>query len=90
MLPGGESAAWLLLSAEYRDDPVTGAMCIAHQVEPAAFRLTMPAGETVTIANAGTDQPGVRGLAPNGGLLTCRGELNTGPGLTQITIGSAM
>jgi hypothetical protein len=90
VLPGGESAAWLLMSAEYRDDPVTGAMCTAHQVEPAAFRLTLPAGGTVTVANAGTHQPGVRGLAANGGLLTCRGELNTGPGLTQITIGSAM
>lgn len=90
VLPGGASAAWLLISAEYRDDPATGRMCTAHQVEPAAFRLTLPAGGTVTVANADTYQPGVRGLAANGGLLTCRGELNTGPGLTRITIGSAM
>jgi hypothetical protein len=90
VLPGGESAAWLLMSAEYRDDPVTGALCTAHQVEPAAFRLTLPTGGTVTVANAGPHQPRVRGLAANGGLLTCRGELNTGPGLTRITIGSAM
>ena len=76
VLPSGESAAFLLISAEYRDDPVTGGMCTAHQVEPAAFRLTLPAGGTVTVAN--------------GGLLTCRGELNTEPGLTQITIGSAL
>ena len=90
VLPGGASAAWLLISAEYRDDPVTGAMCTAHHVEPAAFRLTLPAGGTVTVANADTHQPAVHGLAANGGLLTCRGELNTGPGLTEITIGSAM
>jgi hypothetical protein len=90
VLPGGESAAWMLVSAEYRDDPVTGGMCTAHQVEPAAFRLTLPAGGTVTVANAGTYQPGVRSLPANGGLLTCRGELNAGPGLTKITIGSAM
>lgn len=90
VLARGESAAWLLISAEYRDDPVTGGTCTAHQVEPAAFRLTLPAGGTLTVANAGPYQPGVRGLAANGGLLTCRGELNTGPGLTQITIGSAM
>lgn len=90
VLAGGESAAWLLVSAEYRDDPVTGGMCTAHQVEPAAFRLTLPAGGTVTVANAGTQRQGVRGLAANGGLLTCRGELNTGTGLTRITIGSAM
>jgi hypothetical protein len=89
VLPGAESAAWLLISAEYRDDPATGGMCTAHQVEPAAFRLTMPAGGTVTVANADTHQPAVRGLAANGGLLTCRGELNTGPGLTRIAIGSA-
>ena len=90
VLPGGASAAWLLISAGYRDDPVTGGMCTAHQVEPAAFRLTLPAGGTVTVANADTYRPAVRGLAANGGLLTCRGELNTGSGLSQVTIGSAL
>jgi hypothetical protein len=75
VLPRTGSAAWLLISAEYRDDPVTGGLCTAHQVEPAAFRLTLPAGGTVTVAN--------------GGLLTCRRELNTGSELTQVTIGRA-
>jgi hypothetical protein len=90
VLPRGTSAAWLLISAEYRDDPATGGMCTAHQVEPAAFRLTLPAGGTITVSNADAHQPAVHGLAANGGLLTCRGELNTGPGLTEITIGNTM
>jgi hypothetical protein len=89
VLPSGESAAWLLVSAGYRDDPVTGGICTAHQVEPAAFRLTLPARGTVTVANAAAPQSGVRRLTANGGLLTCRGELNTGSDLTQVTIGRA-
>ena len=90
MLQPGESATWLLVSAEYRDDPLTGALCTPHQVEPAAFRLSLPGNGTTTVANTDAGRPVVRGLAANGGLLTCRGELNTGPGLTQITIGTAL
>lgn len=90
VLPHGESAAWLLVSAEYRDDPVTGALCTPHQVEPAAFRLTLPTVGAMTVPNADSRQPATPGLVPNGGLLTCRGELNTGSGLTQITIGSSL
>jgi hypothetical protein len=82
-LAGGESAGWLLISAEYRDDPASaGGLCTAHQVEPAAFRLTLPAGGALTVSNTGPRPQAVHGLPPNGGLLTCRGELNTGPGLT--------
>ena len=90
VLLAGESAAWLLISAEYRDDPVTGAICTAHHVEPAAFRLTLPAGGTVTVADGGTSRSAAGGLTANGGLLTCRGELNTSPGLTHVAIGSAL
>jgi len=90
VLPPGESAAWLLVSAEYRDDPLTGALCTPHQVEPATFRLSLPGGGTITVTNADTHQPPVYSLDKNGGLLTCRGELNTGPNATQIIIGSAL
>jgi hypothetical protein len=91
-LRAGESAASILISAEYRDDPTSSnGLCTAHQLEPASFRVTLPAGGSLTLVNA-TPATKTKGSDPtaNGGLATCRGELNTGSGLTQITIGNTI
>lgn len=71
----GEAIGQLTLIAEYRDDP-TGAdkgICEPHWIVPASWRLTLPSGRSLTVANADRSNPG--GILPSGGFVTCRGEM---------------
>jgi hypothetical protein len=66
----------LALQAEYRDGPasVDHGYCEPLWVIPAAWRVTLPDGYALTVANADrTNPPGFGGSS--GGLVTCRGEL---------------
>jgi hypothetical protein len=87
----GETVASILVSAEYRDDPQGDGMCTAHPLEPASFLVMLPAGGSLTLVNA-VAPAGQADGAPtgNGGLATCRGELNTGTGFAQISTGNAV
>ncbi|HEY6276240.1 MAG TPA: hypothetical protein VIX86_07895, partial [Streptosporangiaceae bacterium] len=52
-LAPGELVGTLLLAAEYRDDPASpDGLCTAHQVAPARWRITLPAGPAITVPNA--------------------------------------
>jgi hypothetical protein len=83
-LAPGELAGTMLLAAPYRDDPASpNGLCTAHQVAPAGWRITLPAGPAITVPNAVPHWAG-GGLTPDGGLTTCRGRLSaTGP----VTVG---
>lgn len=80
-LKHGEKAAFITLSAEYRDDlSGNGGMCSArHQIEPARWLVTFATRGVRRVANRDPheDIPHLRTLPRNHGLLTCRGELNT-------------
>jgi hypothetical protein len=80
-LKRGETAAFITLSADYRDDPAgNGGLCSPrHQIEPAIWLISFARGGPKRIANAdpAEGRQRVRGLPGNHGLLTCRGELNT-------------
>jgi hypothetical protein len=77
----GEKAAFITLSAEYRDvSSGNGGLCSArHQIEPATWRGTLATGGVRRVANRDRheDIPRVRTLPRDHGMLTCRGELNT-------------
>ena len=83
-LAPGELVGTLLLAAAYRDDAASpDGLCTAHQVAPARWRLTLPAGPAITVPNAVPHWAGPS-LAPRGGLTTCRGRVSaTGP----VTVG---
>ncbi len=69
-VPIAEVVAELVLVAHYRDDPVTGGLCV-HIVVPASWRLDLPTG-AMTVANASkpANHPA---QVPR--LMTCRGVL---------------
>ena len=73
----GEHAAPLIVAAEFTYDPPTGNACARH-LEPATWRLTLPSGGALTVANADPHATAraARGLPANRGLLTCRGLLD--------------
>jgi hypothetical protein len=78
----GERLATLTLLAGYRDDPRTGNLCTAHQVEPASWRLRL-ADKPVTVRNANPDALG-RNITRDNGLTTCRGHLASASALVTI------
>ena len=72
--PAGQLLAWLVLEAAGIHHRGTFAgSCHGHQVDPAAFTVTLSSGGPVTVPNASA----ARGLAltRDGGLLTCQGRL---------------
>lgn len=77
-LPADELAAYLPLTAGYRDDR-DGSGCTPHWVVPQAWRLVLAAG-TFTMPN-GRGTADARPLG-SGGLITCRGRF--GAGAVQI------
>jgi hypothetical protein len=80
----GAFVASLLLEAEYRDGPasVDRGYCAPLWVIPAAWRVTLPDGQVLTVANADRFNPvGFDGTS--GGLVTCRGELR---GIRHATV----
>jgi hypothetical protein len=72
----GAFVASLALGAEYRDGPpsVDHGYCEPLWVIPAAWRVTLPHGQALTVANADRFNPVGFG-GSSGGLVTCRGEL---------------
>jgi hypothetical protein len=71
----GAFVGTLALQAEYRDGPanVDHGYCEPLWVIPAAWRVTLPDGHALTVANADRLNPEFSGSS--GGLVTCRGEL---------------
>jgi hypothetical protein len=72
----GAFVAGLALAAEYRDGPasVDHGYCEPLWLIPAAWRVTLPHGQALTVANADRYNPVGFG-GSSGGLVTCRGEL---------------
>jgi hypothetical protein len=72
----GAFVASLALAAEYRDGPasVDHGYCQPLWIIPAAWRVTLPHGQVLTVANADRLNPAGSG-GSSGGLVTCRGEL---------------
>jgi len=72
----GAFVGGLVLEAEYRDGPakVDHGYCEPLWVIPAAWRVTLPDGQALAVANADRYNPAGFG-GPSGGLVTCRGEL---------------
>ena len=81
----GERIASVHVNAEYRDDPVTGGLFTAHQVEPATWRLWLPSGTSITAPNA---NPRGRNITGDNGLTTCRGRL--AQAFSPVTVGPAV
>jgi hypothetical protein len=83
-------AGWILLAAEYRDDPsAPNGLCTAHYVIPATWRITLPGG-VLSVRNAVPRDRipaglGSRTWSPHLAMVTCRGRMGT-PSL--VTIGS--
>lgn len=76
-LSPGELVGVMVLSAEYRDDPSSpDGICAARRIVPAIWRIQLPSGASVTVPNSDSLDTG-RQFAPDGALLTCRGELDT-------------
>jgi len=73
--PPGELVYWWLLMSEYRDGPanVDNGVCQPDWVVPASWRIILPGGATLTVANSDPDNFGR--LVPGGGLVTCLGRL---------------
>ena len=72
----GERVAALIVSAEFRFDPVRHGTC-ARRVEPTAWRLKFASGGVLTVRDADLHVRGhPRGLPADHGLLTCRGILD--------------
>jgi hypothetical protein len=81
----GELTGIIPLMSEYRDGPASVArgLCEPLWVVPAMWRVTLPAGGALTVANADSADPAR--LVRSGGFVTCRGHLgSTGP----ATVGS--
>ena len=74
----GEGAAPLIVAASYSDDSSAGHRACARPLEPAAWRLTIPSGGTLTVANADPQatSKAAHGLPADHGLLTCGGLLD--------------
>lgn len=72
-MPAREVVASLLLIAAgaHPDDPAVA--CAGHRVDPAALRITLATGGSITMRNAAAS-PGPE-LTRDGGLTTCRGSL---------------
>lgn len=73
VLPG-ELTGILPLAAEYRDAPTQDGRCNPFWVIPAAWRIILAGGGTLTVPNADRHDPAR--LVPSGGLVTCRGQLD--------------
>ena len=72
--PAGQLSAWLVLQAAGTHPGGDSAWaCQGHQVAPAVFRITLPAGGPLTVPNASATRGPA--LTRVGGLLTCRGRL---------------
>jgi hypothetical protein len=80
-MPAGQVSASLLLISAGTHPPSGAPSCSGHQVDPAAFRVTLASGGSVGAPNASS----ARGpaLTGDGGLLTCRGRLF---GQRQVTV----
>jgi hypothetical protein len=77
--PAGELVYGWILLAEYRDNPATAGVgiCQPDWVIPARWRVTLPDGATLAVANHD----------PHGlwhSLVTCKGELDTPSPLTYL------
>jgi hypothetical protein len=81
-MPAGQVSASLLLIAA-GTHPGGAPSCSGHQVDPAAFRVTLASGGSVSTRNTSS----ARGpaLTGDGGLPTCRGRLFGQP---QVTVSS--
>lgn len=71
----GEFVGVISLMSEYRDGPsnVDNGLCAPLWVVPSAWRVTLPGGQALTVANSDPANP-VR-LVSSGGFVTCRGRL---------------
>lgn len=79
-LEPGDLTGVLTVRAEYRDGPanVDNGLCAPLWVIPASWRVTLPGGASVVVANVARHS---HGLVPSGGFVTCRGRLGVaGPG----------
>jgi hypothetical protein len=78
-MPAGQVSASLLLIAA-GTHPGGAPSCSGQHVDPAAFRVTLASGGSVSTRNASS----ARGpaLTGDGGLLTCRGRLFAQQGVT--------
>jgi hypothetical protein len=63
------------LAAEYRDGPTADGLCSPEWVVPAGWRVGYPDGQARIVANA--DPRDASRLVRSGGLVTCRGQLDT-------------
>jgi len=72
-MPAGGISASLLLIAAGTHPGNSAPSCTGHQIDPAAFRIALASGGSITAANASA----ARGpaLTRDGGLMTCRGNL---------------
>jgi len=79
----GELVGVLVLGAEYRDGPATvdNGSCVPLWVIPTSWRILVPGGQYLTVANADRASP-VK-LVGSGGLVTCRGQLGA-PGPAYV------
>jgi hypothetical protein len=80
-MPAGQVSASLLLIAAGTHPGNSATSCSGHQVDPAAFRVTLASGGSVTTPNASRDRGPA--LTHEGGLLTCRGRLG---GQSPVTV----
>jgi hypothetical protein len=71
----GEFLGEVPLSAEYRDGPssVDNGYCERLWVVPATWRVVLPDGKALTVANADRSNPSK--LVRSGGFVTCRGRM---------------
>jgi len=69
----GAFVGQLHIVAEYRDAP-NGRYCSPLWVVPRSWRVVLPGGRALAVANGDRAGPGLK-LVPSGGLVTCRGEL---------------
>ena len=74
--PAGQADArvgQLVLVDDYRDDPATAnGLCEPFWVVPATWRVVLPGGQSLSVANAAPANP-IK-LVPSGGFVTCSGE----------------
>jgi hypothetical protein len=81
----GELTGAIPLMSEYRDGPASAdsGQCEPLWVVPATWRVTLPGGGVLTVANAQAANPA--GLVRSGGFVTCRGRLGIP---APVTVGS--
>jgi hypothetical protein len=81
-MPAGEVTASLLLIAA-GTHPAGAPSCQGHQVDPAAFRVTLASGGSLSAPNTSSSRSPA--LTGDGGLLTCRGSMS---GQSPVTVSS--